>query len=244
MAITTKLRDECEFFLISFMDKLDKTGTNSEYLKQKFASMSDAQFEKWMKKKYPLQLQVRAFEIEPTFSDYRKAANVIGINLMEPVALPYLYQNADGEPIISKPALIMYLHLKKMQQMITKKNKISTDIDDRDMKNGRLNTDDKGAQTGDKEMECLAIAGLYHTMDEFSTIKADAMDAKSIAYATIAATGTLSMDDFEVAKQDSLAKNLISTYLLSAHIESNLVNEEGYTPYTLKEKSMRSNREI
>lgn len=243
MAITDKQRDEVEYFLARFYDKLDKTGANSEYYKEKWASMSNQQFETWMKKKYPLQLQHRAFEIEPTFSDYRKAANVIGINLMEPVALGYLYKNADGEPIVSKPALLMYLHHKRMQQMVTTKNKESTDIANRDMKTGRLNTDDKGAQTGDKEMECLAIGGLYNTMAEFSTIKADAMDAKSMAYAQIAATGTLSMNDYEVSKQDSLARNLISTYLLCAHLDSNLVNEQGYTPYTLKEKSMRTTRE-
>ena len=40
-----------------------------------------------------------------------------------------------------------------------------------------------------------------------------------------------------------LANNFISSYLLSAHLESNLVNTDGYTPYTLKEKSLRTSRE-
>ena len=243
MAINDKQRNECEFFILNFMDKLDKTGENSEFLKEQFASMSNAQFEKWMKKDYPLQFQVRAFEVEPKFKDYQDAARVIGINLMEKVALPYLYKNSDGEPVCTKPALIMYLHLKKMQQMITKKNKVSTDIDNRDMKSGRLNTDDKGAATGDKEMECLAIAGLDKTLEEFSTIRADYMDAKSQAYATITATGTLSSDDYDLKRSDGLANNFISSYLLAAHIDSNLINNDGYTPYTLKEKSLRTSRE-
>ena len=80
-------------------------------------------------------------------------------------------------------------------------------------------------------------------MEEFTTIKADAMDAKSQAYAQITATGTLSRDDYNVSKQDSLAKNLINSYLLAAHLETNLVNEQGYTPYTLKEKSRRTSRD-
>lgn len=242
MAITKKQRENAEFFILSVMDKLDKTGTNSDFLKEEFARMSDAQFEKWLRKKYPLQFQVRAFEIEPKFKDYKDAAKVIGINLMEPVALPYLYKNKNGEPVTSKPALIMYLHLKKMQQIITKKNKVSTNIDNRDMKTGRLINDDKGAQTGDKEIECLAIAGMYNTMQEFTTIKADCMDAKSQAYAQIAATGTLSIEDYAVDKADSIAKNYINSYLLGAHIETNLVNEQGYTPYTLKERSMKTTR--
>lgn len=243
MAITNKQRDEAEFFILNFMDKLDKTGENSEFLKEKFAKMSNAQFEKWMKKDYPLQFQVRAFEVEPKFKDYQDAARAININLMEKVALPYLYKNNEGQPIVTKPALIMYLHLKKMQQMITKKNKVSTDIDNRDMKNGRLNTEDKGAATGDKEMECLAITGLYDTLEEFSTIRADYMDAKSQAYATIATTGTLSKDDYDLQRSDGLANNLISSYLIAAHIGTNLVNTDGYTPYTLKEKAKKTSRE-
>lgn len=243
MAINDKQRNEAEFFILNFMDKLDKTGENSEFLKEKFAKMSNAQFETWMKKDYPLQFQVRAFEVEPKFKDYQDAARVVGINIMEKVALPYLYKNDKGEPITTKPALIMYLHLKKMQQMITKKNKVSSDIDKRDMKTGRLSTEDKGAATGDKEMECLAITGLYDTLEEFSTVRADYMDAKSQAYATIAATGTLSKEDYDLKRSDGLANNLISSYLLSAHINSNLVNTDGYTPYTLKEKSLKTSRE-
>lgn len=243
MAITNKQRDEAEFFILNFMDKLDKTGENSEFLKERFAKMTNAQFEKWMKKDYPLQFQVRAFEVEPKFKDYQDAARAININLMEKVALPYMYKNDKGEPITTKPALIMYLHLKKMQQMITKKNKVSTDIDNRDMKSGRLNTDDKGAATGDKEMECLAITGLYDTLEEFSTIRADYMDAKSQAYAQIISTGTLSNNDYDLKRSDGLANNLISAYLTAAHIGSNLVDVNGYTPYTLKEKSMKTTRE-
>ena len=104
-------------------------------------------------------------------------------------------------------------------------------------------TQDKGSATSDKEMECLAIAGMTNTMIEFSTFKADAMDSKSQAYSTIANTGMLSRKDIDLSKQDSLSRNLISTYLLACHISSNLVNEYGYTPYTLREKQMRAQRE-
>ena len=83
MAISKKLREDIECFLIEFMDQLDKTGTNSEYMQEKFAKMSDVQFEKWLNKKYPLQLQVRAWEIEPTTKDYYDAAEVVGCNIIE-----------------------------------------------------------------------------------------------------------------------------------------------------------------
>lgn len=224
------------------MDKLDKTHTNSEYLQEKWAKMSDTQFETWLKKKYPLQLHVRAWEIEPVMKDYYDAANVVGCTILEKVAEPHLYINKDGIPVNTKPALKMRLNIKKAQQFITKKNKVSIDIDDRDFKSGRLMTGDKGAATSDKEQECLALMGLYNTMDEFSTIKADAMNAKSQAYNQILTTGKVSKDDYKVTKEDSLSRNMISAYMIASHIETNLVNTDGYTPYTMREKQRKTQR--
>lgn len=243
MAITNKQREDIEVFLCEFFDALDKTKTNSEFYQTKWAKMSNAQFEKWLKREYPLQLQVRAWEIEPKMEDYKAAAKVIGVPLLGKIALPYLYINKDGIPVNTKDALLMKLHFKKVQQFITKKNKVSIDIDDRDMKGGRLGTGDKGSATSDKEMECFAIMGMYNTMEEFATIKADAMNAKSEAYNQIATTGTLSNKDYKLSQDDSLARNMISNYMLACHINTNLVNQNGYTPYTLKERQMKTQRE-
>ena len=243
MAISKKLREDIECFLIEFMDQLDKTGTNSEYMQEKFAKMSDVQFEKWLNKKYPLQLQVRAWEIEPTTKDYYDAAEVVGCNIIEKIAEPFVYVNSEGVPVNTKECIIMRLNIKKVQQFITKKNKVSIDIDERNMKDGRLMTHDKGAAMSDKEQECLAIMGLDNTMDEFSTIKADAMNAKSEAYNQILNTGILSKDDYKVEDSDSLARNMISAYMLASHLYTNLVCKDGYTPYTLSERNAKTSRE-
>ena len=243
MSLTNKQREDIEVFLCEFYDALDKTKTNSEFLQEKWAKMSNIQFENWLKRDYPLQFQVRAWEIEPIFKDYEDAAKVLGIPLLEKVALPYLYVNKDGIPVNSKEALVMRLHFKKVQQFITKKNKVSIDIDDRDLKGGRLNTGDKGAATSDKEMECFAIMGMNDTMEEFATIRADAMNSKAEAYNQISNTGMLSKEDYHLTQEESLSRNLISYYMLGCHIDTNLVNKDGYTPYTLKEKSMKTQRE-
>lgn len=242
MAIDKKTREDIEIFFCEFFDALDKTGSNTEYWKDKFAHMSDYQFEQWLKRKYPLTMQHREFEIVPVFSDYEDAAKVIGIPLLEKICTPYLYTNKNGVPVNTKECVIMYLHLKKVQQMLTKKNHISIDIDRRDFKTGRLLDEDKSAATSDREAEALAIMGLYNTMDEFSTIKADAINAKSQAYAQISQTGSLSKEDYVVEKNDSISRNTINVYLMGCHINSNLVNEDLYTPYTLTEKQKKISR--
>lgn len=235
MAFTKKDREEVEYNIILFMDQLDKTKINSEYLQKKWSNMSEAQFWKWFEKDLPLQLQTREWEIRPNSKDQQDAAKVLGIPLLSKICTPHFYVNKNGVPVNTKDSLRMVLNYKKVQQFLTHKNKVSLNINDRDIK-GRLGNDDKGAATSDKEMESLAIASLYNTMEEFGSFRADAMNAKSQAYNTIATTGMLSNKDYQLTKDDSLARNMISAYLMACHISTNLVNEDGYTPYTLKER--------
>ena len=63
------------------------------------------------------------------------------------------------------------------------------------------------------------------------------MNAKSKFYNQINTTGMVSQKDVPVENDDSLARNLISSYLLGAHINSNLVNTEDYLPRTLKKRN-------
>ena len=151
--------------------------------------------------------------------------------------------NKDGEPILSKPALIIYIHLKKLQQIITKKNKVSTNIDDRDMKTGRLISESKGGQTSDREFEALAVHGLTATMEELSRPKADAIRAKNMMYNSINVLGDVDDDEVVIEKDDSMAKNLLNVYLIGSQLNSNLVNEDYLLPYTIKNRSRKVERE-
>lgn len=99
--------------ILETMDKLDKTGMNSSYYKEKFSRMSDQEFIKWAAKPLPIRFHSKAFEIEPTLSDAEEALNFLGTPLLEKVALPYLYVNKNGEPVWSKPAMVVYIHVKK-----------------------------------------------------------------------------------------------------------------------------------
>ena len=234
--MTKQKRKEIEEYVIKAFDILDTSHTNSEYYKKIFAGMSDSQFEAFLKKKYPFRMQYKPSVTEPSMSDIKNALDFIKVPLLEKITLPNQYVNEDGVPVNTKEALVVYFPHKKVQQFITKKNKWSIDTANRDMKSGRLIGDDKGAATSDREFESLAIQGLDVTMDEFSTFKADAMDAENMASSIIGTKGILHLDDVNVAKDDSLARNMMSVYLIGAHINSNLVNQGNYTPYTLKQK--------
>ena len=161
---------------------------------------------------------------------------------MEKLNLPYLYTNKDGIPAQSKECLVIYIPLKKVKQFITKKNAMSVDISQRDMKTGLLTGFDKNGKTSDREMESLAVMGLENTMIEFSRPRADGMKSKNQMYNTINTTGMVSLNDISIDEDDSLAKNLLNTYLIGSLINSNLINQDYYLPITLKNKKKQIER--
>ena len=241
----TQERKKAEELIYKFFDTVDNTGMNTAYYKTLFANMSDSQFKKFCSKKLCFRYHSKPWVNDPTMEDIKKGLNILNIPLTEKVALPYLYTNNNGEPIWSAyEAVVIYIHLKKMKQFIVKKSNVTSDIDSRDMKTGLLVSHDKGGKTSDREMEGLIAMNMYETMDELSTFRADYMDAKNIAYSTIATNGILHKDDIPISQEDSLAKNMLNYYMLGSCLMTNIINKDYYLPSTLKAKGKRVEREV
>ena len=238
-----KNREKAELLIYEVFDAIDKTHTNSDYYRKLFASMNDKQFEEFCKRRLPFRFHQEVFKIEPQMSDIMEAFKVLDKPLLEKVKLPYIYTNRDGVPVESKECLVIYIHIKRMKQMLTKKNNTALNIDKRDMKTGLLVGEDKGGKETDREFESLAIMGLDYTMDEFARPKADAMEAKAQMSNLILNNGYVHDSDITVAKDDSIGKNLVNTYLIGAHIHSNLVDTAYMTPFTAEDRKRKIERQ-
>lgn len=236
-------RQQAEELIYKVMDTLDKEGYNSSYYKSLFAKMSDMEFFNFCKRNLPFRFHTKPFVIEPKMYDIEDALKVLGVPLLEKVALPYLYVDKEGNPVWSKECMVIYIHVKKMKQFITKKNSTPTGIDNRDMKSGLLVSFDKGGKTSDREMESLAVMGLDNTMEEMSTYRADYMDAKSAAYQTISTLGTLSRDDISISEDDSISKNTLNAYMVSSLITTNILNQDYLLPKTIADRKQKIRRE-
>lgn len=237
-------REKAEELIYKVMDTLDPKEYNSSYYKSMFAEMSDSEFLNFCKRNLPFRFHTKPFVVEPKMYDIEAALKVLGVPLLEKVALPYLYVDKSGNPVWSKEAMVIYIHLKKMKQFITKKNSTPTGIDNRDMKTGLLVSFDKGGKTSDREMEALAVMGLDETMKEMSTWRADYMDAKSVAYQTISTLGRISEEDIPLDETDSIAKNTLNAYMVSALLNTNILNNDYMLPKTLKDKQPKVVREV
>ena len=236
-------RKQAEELIYKVFDALDPSKTNSDYYKGIFSSMSDEDFLKFCKRRLPYRFHMKVFDIEPSMSDIFNAFKIIDFPLIESVKLPYVYTDPDtGEAVETQECMVIYIHLKRMKQMLTKKNHTSINIEKRDMKTGLLTGDDKSGKETDREFECLATMGLDYTIDEFSRPKADALDAMSQMSNAILSKGYVSDEDITVTKTDSIGKNLFNTYLLGAHIYSNLIEVDYMTPLTAKNKKQNIKR--
>ena len=236
-------RQKAEMLIYSVFDTADKTKTNSDYYRKIFANMTDEDFFNFCKRRLPFRFHQELFKVEPKMYEIIDAFKVLDKPLLEKVKLPYVYVNKDGEPVESKECLVIYIHLKRMKQMLTKKNSTAINIEKRDMKTGLLVGEDKGGKETDREFESLAVMGLEYTMDEFARPKADAMAAMAQMSNTILSKGYVSEKDIQISKDDSIGKNLLNVYLIGANIHSNLVDIDYITPHTAKNKQQQIERE-
>lgn len=240
MAITKSKRKEVEDLVYKFFDALDKSGTNTKYYRELFGSMSDDKFVKFIQKELPFRFQYKPSVTEPTMGEIKKSLDVLKVPLLEKITLPYLYQNKNGKPVQTKECFVGYIPHKKVQQLVTKKSKWGAEIGNRDMKTGRLLGGDKGSAMSDREFESLATMDLNNTMKEFYGPKADSMEAKNAMYSAIGTLGMVRLSDLPDSIDDSLAKNMFNSYLIAAHINSNLINQGDYTMYTIKERRSKT----
>ena len=234
-------RLKAEKLIYQVYDCLDPSHKNTEFWKNEFAHMNYDQFKKYISKNFPFYYQTGAFE-EPSMDQICKALDIIKVPLLESVYLPYKYKNKDGEPMKTKPCLVVYIHEKRMKQLLTKKNGMSIDTKSRDMRTGLLTGIDKNGKESDHEFESLALSGLYSTMKELSRPRADSMNDKSVMNNTIKTLGMVKLSDLPEDLDDSLSKNLLSTYYLGAQLYTTLVNEEYMLPYTYRNKHKKISR--
>lgn len=236
-----KQRLEAERLIYQVFDQLDPSQRNTDYWKELFADMSDEQFKKYISGDFPFYFQTGAFK-EPTMDQINKSLKLLNVPLLESVYMPFKYKDKDGNPMKTKPCMVVYIHMKRMKQILTKKNGMSISTKSRDMRTGLLTGIDKNGKESDHEFESLAISGLYNTMKEFSRPRADAMEDKSIMNNTIKNTGIVYEKDLPEDINDSLSKNLLSTYFIGAQLMSNLVNIDYMVPFTYLNKNKKIER--
>lgn len=176
-----------------------------------------------------IQMYQLPFE-EMKMQQIKKAADIEGIELENYI---YFRQN-DPRGVRSKMKCpVGYVHIKRVQQMLSKKNHYTTDIDERSLKSGDVKGESKVAAMSEPEVLALEAVGADKTLEELLGPRADNQQKKQQMYREIAERGYCSLDDLHSDRSSSTALNTINTYLIASGIRSDLITNTLQTEYTI-----------
>ena len=240
MALTKQKRQEMENLIYNVFSALDPSKTNTNKYKEMFSKMSDAQFDKYFKTIFEnddiyLVLDIVDFEHSVSIENIQKAADVLKIPLMETVAMPFVNHDKETPVTTREKVIVGYLHLKRMQQMLSKKNSTSTEIGTRSALTGQVTGHDKSARISDSETACLSTINAEYALREYMGPRSDDKFMKAQMYSDIAMKGYCSINDLSSRVENKVSLNTTDTYLIGMGLKSDLVTKGLVLNKTLKD---------
>jgi len=220
-------RKKIEDLVYNVFDRLDPTGANTKKYKDLFNSMSNEKFNTWMKEF--LRDDKRNFYLEclPNKNAPKIKNAVDALEYLKVPTEEYIYYRHDGNkdnPIRSRYKVpILYVDVRRLQQILSKKNTFSLDINKRNLKTGMLTGEDKIARISDMETySLLSYKDDCIALKEFMSARADAMDAKAEMYKQISKQGYVYMKDIPDNISKKQALNTVNVLMLGAGIDNDL----------------------
>ena len=170
-------------------------------------------------------LEMIDYENDLEFKNVEKAADVLGIPLFEHVFMPHLNEDSKYPIATSTPVLVGYLNIKRMQQLLHKKNGLALDDTKRDIKTNQVIHKEKQARSSDVEATLLVAMGATNVLKELHGPRADdshmALQMKEAIN-----MGYVDLESLESDPHNKVTLNTINTYLLSMGIKSDLLTSE------------------
>ena len=222
MATFSEKRKKVEALVYETLMRLEPSGMNAEKYKELFKSMTDKQFEEFFMKMYKndngnFYVEVDLYgKNQITMKSIEKAAKFLNVPLEEYVYIRH--KSEDGTPVRTPFRVpVLYIHLKRMQQLLSKKAKTSVDIMNgggRSRITGSLDSKHKSGRFTDADTTALIsitsdtmvkdkVTGLEASpiVKEFLGSRGDNLMDKAIMQQNIALTGEVSQHEIDVTRR-------------------------------------------
>ena len=239
MSIKEK-RKKIEKLIISTFDLLDTSGLNTKVFKEETGSLTDEQFIKKYKdfcnSEENFYLIVSPYQKnEPNLENIEKALELNGLTTEE-----YVYfrddKNEDGEYSRSSVKLPVFpIHIKRLEQIISKKNNFSFTVGQRNSLINQATGDDKVARNSDIESYALITQGANKTLQELLGPRADNGKSKLSMYRSISEKNMVRLDELEDDIASKATLRLMDVYLTSAGYMTDLMTPDLVLTQTLKD---------
>jgi hypothetical protein len=232
-------RKKMEKLIYDTFEALDPSGENKKKYKEMFSTMSNIEFDKFFKKFFEdenlyLILDVIEYERDLKMENIEKAAKILDLELFEDVAMPFLNGSIENPVVTPVKVPVGYLHLKPMQQLVSKKNTTSTNINERSSLTNQVTGKDKNARDTDTENISLVTIGANYTLKELLGPRSDDSVAKAEMYSLITKKGYVSLSELTDKVENKTTLNTIDTFLIGMGIKSDLITDGLILTKTLK----------
>jgi hypothetical protein len=233
--LTLKKREKIEKLVLGVVKRLDNQKmSNYKRYEAMFKVMDDSEFEKWANTMgHDLDDTIQIFQLpfeEMKMTQIKNAADFLNVPLEEYI----WYRHSDEKGVRTKNRVpVGFVHIKRVQQLLAKKNRYALDSDETELKSGQVKGESKVASISDPESFALVALNAENTLKEFLGPRADNQFKKLQMYRQIARDGYATLSDMEEDITQSTTLNTLNTYLLASGIRSDLVNKSLKTNYTV-----------
>lgn len=216
-------------YLTKMYDLLDPSGDNTKALHEKWDKMSDREFAQEFQAflndedQQGFYLEIVEFDRDLSYENVSKCAEALNIPLFEYVAEPHINGDKDNAIVTPEPCPVGYIHAKRVQQTLLKKNSGSIHIDQRNPKTGLVIGDDKNAVNSNVETYSMVATGSTMALKELMGPRADNERAKREMYNSINRDGFVSLDELSNNQEDKVALNSLDVYFTMQGLRTNLV---------------------
>lgn len=233
-------RAAIEKLIYDVYDALDPSGKNSNKFHLLFSSMDDNEFAKWMKDflnddKENFTVDIVDFENDLKMENCEKASKVLGIPLMETVYMPHLTMDKTRVVASKEKCLVGWINVKRTQQLLQKKNALSTSNEKTSALTGQVVNDDKNSRDSDIEASMLVALGADEILKELHGPRADDMAMKREMNKSIADKGYVMLDELESLPTNKTTLNTVNTMLMGMMLKTDLITDTYILPKTSEE---------
>lgn len=247
--------------VLELMDKLElsdkdlkdgKKSYNRQVWEERFRTMSDLDFHKMMVQMKEKKGFCFSFEADSvatknksnmTVNKLDKIAKEYGYKLREYVMFPHKNRANPDNPMISRsPLPILVLTVKRLQQMLTKKNKITADNSVTNYITGQVTNDSKAARLSNTQTYSLITSNQVNSIKEFLSIRADDETAKRELYRDIEQTGTAKLSNYDLKSENKQSIQAMEVFLRASGLYTNILRSSGFVKVNKKSvESMTEN---
>jgi hypothetical protein len=217
-------REKATRKILMLIKDLDSTNMNYLMWKERLENMNDKEFDTWMKqiyenpKKYHLFIDTAVKNDDNISYDNIKAiADKYGVKLFEYCFFPHQNPDDPEHPFITAtPVPIIFVHVRKLYQMLDRKQTSVSNIDEVNSFTGQVVNGSKAASISDTQTAALTTTGQQNAIREFLTIRADNERGKLKMLAKIEQEGEVNYNDLSVNINDNQSYTFLKVMMRGA----------------------------